>query len=172
MTTHRRSRRLRTPAAGQSLVEFALVFPIAIIMLLAVFDVGRAVFSYNSLTNGAREGARLAAVNQDKGLIVERIQDQAFAIALSNAANPNDVVAFHKQLPNADAATNPVCTTMATGCVAIVTAEATWSAITPIIGQLVGPIDFLAESQVPVEFVCPNASITAYATSDLCPLQP
>ena len=51
-------------SAGQALAEFALVFPIAILILLAVFDVGRAVFAYNGLTNAAREGARLAAVTR------------------------------------------------------------------------------------------------------------
>ena len=34
--------------------------------LVALFDLGRAVFSYNTLTNAAREGARMAIVNQDK----------------------------------------------------------------------------------------------------------
>jgi Flp pilus assembly protein TadG len=171
MLPRRASRRV-TRERGQSLVEFALVFPIAIVMLLAVFDAGRAIFAYNSLTNAAREGARLAAVNQDKDLIVERIQNQAFAIGLSNAGDPNDVVAFHKQLPNADPSTNPVCTTMATGCVALVTAEASWSAITPIIGAMIGPLALTARSEVPVEFVCPSSTIAAYATSDLCPRQP
>lgn len=170
--TRRGSLLRRIPERGQSLVEFALVFPIAIVMLLAVFDAGRAVFAYNSLTNAAREGARLAAVNQDKSLIVERIENQAFAIGLSNAANPNDVVAFHKQLPNADPTDNAVCTTLATGCVAVVTAEASWSAITPIIGAMIGPLALTARSEVPVEFVCPSSTIAAYATSDLCPRQP
>jgi Flp pilus assembly protein TadG len=157
---------------GQSLVEFALVFPIAIILLLAVFDVGRAVFAYNSLTNAAREGARLAAVNQDKDLITERIQDQAFAIQLTNAADPDDVVMFHRQSPNDDPTANDECTAMATGCIAVVTATGQWSAITPIIGTLIGPMSLTAHSEVPVEFVCPSSSIPAYATSDLCPRQP
>ena len=62
----RASRSFQEVARGQALVEFALVFPIAILVLMAVFDVGRAVFVYNGLTNAAREGARLAAVNQDE----------------------------------------------------------------------------------------------------------
>ena len=50
---------------GQSLVEFALVLPVFILVLVSLFDLGRAVFVYNTLTNAAREGARLAIVNQD-----------------------------------------------------------------------------------------------------------
>jgi Flp pilus assembly protein TadG len=153
-------------------VEFALVLPIALLILLAVFDVGRAVFIYNGLTNAAREGARLAVVNQDKSLIVERVQGALFGGELSNAANPNDVVMFHRSLPNDDPTSNPVCATMATGCVAVITAESDWTAITPIVGSIVGPINLAARSELPVEFVCPNPSIAAYASSSDCPRQP
>ena len=158
---------------GQSLVEFALVLPIALILLLAVFDVGRAVFTYNTLTNAAREGARLAVVNQDSGKIVLRVQNQLFASALANASDPtNPVVTFRKERPNSDVVSNPVCSPMATGCVAVVTARAAWSAVTPIIGALIGPINLTARSELPVEFVCPNPNIPAYNSSASCPRQP
>lgn len=162
----------RTRARGQSLVEFALVFPIAILLLMAVFDVGRAVFAYNGLTNAAREGARLAAVNQDPALIKQRVQEMTFGTGVTNLASPN-FVRFHKESPNLTTPTsNPVCTTMAIGCVAIVAAESDWRAITPVIGQLIGPITFTGRSEVPVEFVCPNPNIPAYASSASCPKQP
>lgn len=153
---------------GQALVEFALVFPIAIILLLGVFDIGRAVFLYNGLTNAAREGARLAIVNQTKPLIVQRVQAQTFAGALSNAGNPDEVVSFRDQEPNDDPLANPLCSPLSTGCVAVVTARASWQAITPIIGSLIGPIDLVARSELPIEFVCPNPAY-GYATPTDCP---
>ena len=55
--TRRRSR-------GQSLVEFALVFPIIVLLVMAFMEIGRAVFAYNTIANAARQGARVAAVNQ------------------------------------------------------------------------------------------------------------
>lgn len=162
----------RTKSRGQSLVEFALVFPIAILLLVAVFDVGRAVFAYNGLTNAAREGARLAAVNQDPALIKQRVQEMTFGTGVTNLADPN-FVRFFKETPNLTTPTsNPVCTTMAVGCVAIVVAESDWRAITPVIGQIIGPITFTGRSEVPVEFVCPNPNISAYASSADCPKQP
>jgi Flp pilus assembly protein TadG len=168
-----RIRRAVRRSRGQSLVEFALVFPIAILLLLAVFDAGRAVFLYNGLTNAAREGARLAVVNQDKSLVGQRVQATAFAGSISNIGNLNDLVSYYKQTPSAtDPTTNPQCTTVVTGCVAVVIARSTWTAITPIIGQLIGPINFQARSELPVEFVCPNPAIPAYATSAGCPKQP
>jgi Flp pilus assembly protein TadG len=163
----------RSGRRGQSLVEFALILPIALIMLLAVFDVGRAVFMYNGLTNAAREGARLAIVNQDTTLVEQRVAEMAATATLSNASDPGDpVVAYRKQLPNDDVTTNPACTPLATGCVAVVTAKATWSAITPVIGALIGPIDLTARSELPIELVCPNPAFPAYATSADCPRQP
>ena len=45
---------------AQTLVEFALIFPIAIFLLLGFFDFGRAIFNYATLTNMVREGARFA----------------------------------------------------------------------------------------------------------------
>jgi Flp pilus assembly protein TadG len=165
-------RRSRSSRRGQSLVEFALVFPIAIILLMAVFDVGRAVFAYNGLTNAAREGARLAIVNQDETLIEQRVTEMTYATGVANAGDP-DLVRFHKEGPNLTTPTaNPVCTTMAMGCIAIVTVETDWSAITPVIGQIVGPMTFTARSELPVEFVCPNPNIPAYVSSASCPKQP
>jgi TadE-like protein len=47
---------------GQALVEFALVFPVFMLILFGVIEVGRFVYTDNALSQAAREGARLAAV--------------------------------------------------------------------------------------------------------------
>jgi Flp pilus assembly protein TadG len=47
---------------GQAMVEFALVLPIFILLLVGLFDVGRLVFINNSVSEAAREGARWGAV--------------------------------------------------------------------------------------------------------------
>ena len=69
-------RRSDGTAAARRLVEFALVLPIFILLLVAIFDLGRAVFAYNTLTNAAREGARMAIVNQYKPSIIARAKQQ------------------------------------------------------------------------------------------------
>jgi Flp pilus assembly protein TadG len=48
---------------GQSLVEFALILPILLIVFLGVLDLGRSFYTYIALTNAAREAARYTAVN-------------------------------------------------------------------------------------------------------------
>lgn len=47
---------------GQSLVEFALVLPMLMLLIIGIFDVGRAVFIWATLSNAAREGARYGAI--------------------------------------------------------------------------------------------------------------
>ena len=47
---------------GQSLVEFALVVPIYILILMGIIEFGRAWMTMNILSSASREGARIAAV--------------------------------------------------------------------------------------------------------------
>lgn len=58
---------LRDEARGQSLVEFALVLPIVLLMMIGLFDLGRIVFVNNSLSDGARHGARTAIIDPRSG---------------------------------------------------------------------------------------------------------
>ncbi len=62
---------------GQALVEFALVLPLLILLLVAMFDLGRGVYSYNVVASAAREGARYAIV---KPTDTAGIQTTAFAV--------------------------------------------------------------------------------------------
>lgn len=48
---------------GQSLVEFALIAPLLMLLVLATIDGARAVFAYNTIANAAREGARYGIVH-------------------------------------------------------------------------------------------------------------
>ena len=49
---------------GQALVEFALVFPLILLIIILFIDLGRIVYFYSALNNAVREGARYAIVNQ------------------------------------------------------------------------------------------------------------
>jgi Flp pilus assembly protein TadG len=165
--------RSRHRGRGQALVEFALVIPVFLILLMAVFDLGRAVFAYNSITNAAREGARLAIVNQSTALITQRVLDQT---SLGGTGSPTVTVSFHKISPNDDYLTNPTCTiypstTMGLDCVAIVSYQTTYRPITPLISNIVfsSGINLAATTTLNVEYVCPNVEVPAAAN---CAKQP
>ena len=50
---------------GAAVVEFALVVPVLFLIVFAVIDFGRALWTLNVLSSGVREGARAAAVRED-----------------------------------------------------------------------------------------------------------
>jgi hypothetical protein len=52
---------------GQSLVEFALLLPLMILIITGLFDVARAVWESNTLAYAAREGTRFAIVHGSAG---------------------------------------------------------------------------------------------------------
>ena len=60
---------------GQSLVEFGLVIPIVLLIMLGLFDLGRIVFINNSLSDGARDGARHAATRPRDADYCARVDD-------------------------------------------------------------------------------------------------
>jgi hypothetical protein len=57
-----RATRKRCRSTGQGLVEFALVFPILLLLLVGIVDMGRFVYTANVLSQAAREAARVASV--------------------------------------------------------------------------------------------------------------
>lgn len=61
-------------AQGQSLVEFALVLPFLILLLLGVIEIGFMAFDYLSLSTANREGVRLASrARFTDAMVAERI---------------------------------------------------------------------------------------------------
>jgi len=54
---------VKTRGRAQSLVEFAVVVPLFLLLLFALIDFSRLLFTYVSLSNGAREMARVASVS-------------------------------------------------------------------------------------------------------------
>jgi len=126
---------------GQSLVEFALILPILLILMLGILDFGRAIFAYNSVSNGARSGARVAIVNQDIDEITAAVEAEAYGLDGVD-------VTFD---PNVEGSAD--CPSI--GCVIEVAVSTEYTPATPIFSQLVGSITVSSESQMPIERVAP-----------------
>jgi Flp pilus assembly protein TadG len=58
-----RLKRFHADDRAQSLVEFAFVLPIVLLMVLGLFDLARAVWQENTLAYAVREGTRYAIVH-------------------------------------------------------------------------------------------------------------
>ena len=158
------ARLTRGRSRGQTLVEFALVIGIFLVMILALFDFGRAVYGTSSLGNAARMGARTAIVNQNAGAIRTRAADQAVALGLPSAAVTCSAgSATSAPTPTGDSGTcvefrttdlSGTCTTPHLGCIAVVTTKWTYIPITPVAGQLFGTISLTSTSRMPIEAIC------------------
>jgi Flp pilus assembly protein TadG len=64
----RRSAPRRGSERGQALVEFALALTIFILLVMGILDLGRGIYMYNSVSEAAREIARVTSVHPGTGL--------------------------------------------------------------------------------------------------------
>jgi len=67
----------RTQIQGQGMVEFALVLPILLLIVLGIIEFGRLLFMYAAVSTASREGARYGAAVGNIGGGVKRYEDCA-----------------------------------------------------------------------------------------------
>lgn len=138
-----------TRSHGQGLVEFALILPILLLIFMGILDFGRLIYAYNSVSNAAREGARLGIVDQRQTSgaynAASEAANQATALGLS-PTNPTQVLVT---FPN----TSGACPTVSVGCPISVRVQYQFTPITPIIGRIIGPITVGSTTELPVERV-------------------
>ena len=79
---------------GQALVEFTFLVPIFLLLLFAIIDFGMGFYSWISITNGAREGARLGVVAGTQAEIIDRV---VTAVDLTNEASNMTVTVTNAQ---------------------------------------------------------------------------
>jgi Flp pilus assembly protein TadG len=158
--------RRRRSDRGQSLVEFSLVFPIIILLVVGFWEIGRAVFAYNTIANAARQGARVATVNQladvtecDESRPIEDPYEPhwsyvgcAILAAKSLGIDSTDVSVDYEPPPD----TTLECDDeVHVGCLAAVTVTYDFSVSTPFVNLLIGPFTMSQTSEMPIERVFP-----------------
>jgi Flp pilus assembly protein TadG len=148
-----------TASRGQALVEFALILPVFLLIVFGLIDGGRLVFTYNTVSNAARSGARVAIVNQSTTgtSTCDTTSPTAWATGCAlQTGGAAGTKAADVQVTYRDAADAGPCTPLAIGCLAVVTVTGHYTAITPIIGQIIGPVAITSTSKIPIERVCSN----------------
>ena len=65
---------------GSVAVEFALLLPVLLLILFGVIDFGRAISYQITLTQAAREGARVASLGGSTSAVTTRAQSAAYPI--------------------------------------------------------------------------------------------
>ena len=151
----------RNRSRGQSLVEFAFIIPLILLVLFGILDLGRGVFAYNTLAESARQANRLAIVDQDSG----RIKAEAVAFAPAIGLSASDVtVCFKTSSTTLRNCANPSadsCSSLRIGCFAIVTSSTNFSLITPLLSSFLPTVQLSSTSIGPIEYVCPTGTLSA-----------
>ncbi len=155
--------RRRRRSRGQSLVEFALVLPILLMLTLITLDFGRIYLGYINLQNMARIAANFAANNPDAWNAPPDAAARARYAAAQTRYNNQilaDAVASNCVLPKVNGVTTvPIPTFIDTngggvglGDTAEVQISCTFGVITPVIANIVGgSVTVSAASSFPVK---------------------
>lgn len=76
-TSAHRRRSPRRHQEGAAALEFALVLPLFVVLILGLIDFGTMLYTVNTITNAAREGARQGVVQRQQANIEAAAQDAA-----------------------------------------------------------------------------------------------
>ena len=153
-----RPKQQRSHRRGQSLVEFALILPVFVLVLVGLFDLGRAVYAYSTINNAAREAGRLAIVDQTVTHIKALAVQRSVALGLTPAS-----ISVDFRDPSTPNSANSCSTPITMGCIADVQVNYIFGASTPLIGQLVGNIPMMGETKFTIEALCVEP------TQSVCP---
>lgn len=90
-TIHRRDKE------GQGMVEFALIFPILLLLVLGIFEFGRLIFIYSATATASREAVRYGSAAGDVGGIphyqdCSGIRDAAKRVGVLLGLEDSDIV--------------------------------------------------------------------------------
>jgi Flp pilus assembly protein TadG len=149
----------RRRGRGQALVEFALVMPLILLLIFGAIDFGRAIYSYNAMSESSRQADRTAIVNQTPSAVKNAAIAAAPAVALVAA---NVTVCYKTsdtlQTDCSNPGTDDCSSALQIGCLAFVTTTTTYQPITPILSSIVGVRQLSSTSVGPIEYVCPTAT--------------
>mgnify|MGYP001571851709 CR=1 FL=1 len=76
----------RRGEAAQTMVEFALILPVLLMLVFGIFEFGRAFFAYNAITNATREAARYGTVDPTNTIAIQQTAvDSSVGIGITTA---------------------------------------------------------------------------------------
>lgn len=158
----RRQGEARRRSRGQSLVEFALVFPVFAPVLFGLIDLGRYVYVTNAFNQAAREAARYGSVEQWQYGCPTSVGTQNRLTCTQQVAKDRMAAAPAIYTVAATCTSDGTTAVAAAACragyllkVVVQTpatpASQTFQLFTPLIGNIVGPIVVSGQAQVVVQ---------------------
>jgi Flp pilus assembly protein TadG len=146
----------RSGSRGQALAEFAIVVSVLVLLVVALFDAGRAVINYTELSNAARAGARVAMVNQSADASCTSgpptYRCAAAEMTASMGITASDIaLATFTDVDGASVSPDAAKCAQFDRCLATVKVEHTFEPITPFVSVLFGDIVLSAETTMQIE---------------------
>ena len=80
---------LKKKQEGQSMVEFALTFPLLLLVIIGIFQFGAILNGHVTVTNAAREGARVAVVGANDAEIEARVIQASTSLFMTPITTEN-----------------------------------------------------------------------------------
>lgn len=152
----------RRRSKGQGLVEFALAAPLIVLLIAGILDFGRGIYTFNTVSQASRSGARAAMVDQNK----TDVRNAAIAAAPTLGLTTSNVAVCFKTQDSAqrtcDSAQSDNCprSERMVGCLAIVQVSTIYRPFTPFISAIFSQIPVTSTSIVAIEYVCPARDAT------------
>ena len=129
------------------------------LLVFGIIDAGRLIFTYNTIANAARSGARVAIVNQstsgantcDTTSASAWPSGCAVSTGVGITITSTDVAVTYR-----DPTDTAACASPSIGCLAVVTVTGRFQPLTPVIAQIIGPMTLTSTTKIPIERVCSN----------------
>ena len=147
-----------TSRRGQSLVEFALITPVFLLLVFGIFDFARLMFTMATTSNALRNAARYATVIGYADIATPTFLDceKIEAAALNTRFLSNQTVTIEYEfvyeggvpptLPTAACGTVGE-SDLSNGDILHITSQGTFTFLTPVISRLIGDIDLNFEAR-------------------------
>jgi Flp pilus assembly protein TadG len=120
---------------GQNLVEFALILPVLLLLLMGIIDFGYVFIAYTGLFNAAREGARYGIVRPIPSADIETRARQMMFLVDSSAATVT--VAYDNPSEGTPVFTDTNDSSLCPGARVLVTVTHDLPTLTPLIQAIV-----------------------------------
>jgi len=146
---------------GQGLVEFALILPLLLALLLAIIDFGRLFFIYSEVSSAVREAIRYSAVNPYDCALIR--QHAASTLTLTDVDAIDLTISFDDGLTTKwtysdDCGDEPPDGTVAIGDRITIRASARVSMLT---ADIIGPVVKQSFGALPIEYVSSRTILPA-----------
>ena len=143
---------------GASLVEAAIALPVVLVMMFGVIDGARYIADTNAVTSASHEGARygssvgLGPSGNYRFVECDAIRDAALAVTASSSIDASDITVEYDRGP--ETAVFAICPIGASpdakivreGDRVIVTVTKSFTPISPLVGDIFGPLTIASTS--------------------------